>query len=270
MKKIACALLAGAMLLALASCGDNADTSSAPASSAAPKSSTPVSSTAPVPSKEVSSTPSRSPADDNPLNLAFKGVAIASSTTEDYVSVTGGIEALNDGDKFSRWQAGADKKLDADGNPVLDENGNEIKYLEDEEHPTWFGIQWDEAQTFDVITCEWENAHPLEDGFYVETSDDGETWKKVKFTSVRTGTTNDGAETLDADHQIDTITLKEPVTAKAVRVYCFTYYTVPEGHENAGNTKSPTSCYEIEIYNSADVEAAALASAEPTDSTVTE
>ncbi len=256
-KTIALALLLALTLTTVSCDGDTGNTSSrtssSPASSVAPVSTPDPVSSDPVSSDPVSSEPDNSLAEQFPLNLSFQGTAIADSNTEDYGGFTGGIAALNDGDLYTRWQSGA----------VKDENG--VGALESEENPSWLGIQWDEAKTFDTIVCTWENAHPLEDGFRVEISEDGETWTKVDFTSVRTGTYNAGQETLDPDRQVDTITLKEAATTKAVRVYCFTYYTVPEGHENAGNTKSPTSCYEIEISYSVDVE-----NAENTESTESE
>lgn len=247
MKKLLVTLLLLSMTLVMASCGDGTTTTSSGSSSAGTPSNTQVSSTAPESSEpEISiptvSTNSETLADKYPLNLAFQGTAIVDSNTVDNAGFTGGPAALNDGDLNTRWQSDA----------VKDENGTGL--LESEESPSWLGIQWDEAKTFDTIVCTWESAHPLEDGFYVEISEDGETWTKVEFTSVRTGTYNAGQETMDPDKQVDTITLTEAATTKAVRVYCFTYYTVPEGHEYAGNSKSPTSCYEIEISYSVDVE----------------
>lgn len=249
MKKLVAMVMTLSLVLALTACDGGKDGTSSNVSSTAPVSSSvssekPVSSEPEISVPTVSVEPDQTLAEKFPLNLAFQGTAIVDSDTTDYAGFTGGPTALNDGDMSTRWQSGAKK------------NENDEALLESEEAPSWFGIQWEEAKTFDTIVCTWEAAHPLADGFRVEISEDGETWTAVEFASDRTGTYNDGLETLDTDKQVDTITLTEAATTKAVRVYCFTYYTVPEGHENEGNTKSPTSCYEIEISYSVDVEAA--------------
>ena len=264
MKKIIALIIALALIFALASCSNEpapVSSEEAPASSeAAPASSVEESSEAPASSEapEISIAPV---SEEESLNLALKGTAIADSVNENG-GYGDGLLALNDGNKLSRWQA-AEKAI------VPEEATDEEKEAarESEEHPSWYGIEWDEAQTFDTLISEYEWAHPLEDGYKVEISDDGENWTAVKFNAVRTGTFNDGQETMDPDHQIDTITLEEAATAKAVRVVCFTYYTVPEGHENEGNPKSPTSVYEFEVYNSADVEAAENADETAEDTT---
>lgn len=241
MKKVIATLLSLSFVLALASCGDTESTSSvASTASTAPTSST-VSTVSPPASSAVESTESvastESTVEVEPGgNLALAGTAIADGLHEEYAASAGvALEYLNDGSHSTRWQAAA-------------------KDPETEDNVSWFGIQWDEEQTFDTIVCDWENAHPLEDGFRVEISDDGENWEEVDFESERTGTMNETAGLLESDHQIDTITLDEAATTKYVRVVCFTHYVVPEGLENAGNAKSPTSCYEIEISNSADAE----------------
>ena len=260
MKKSIAVLAALTLLLSLSSCGGETGNTSSAASKAPASSAAPVS----AESREAVSVPTvsidtRSLAEKNPLNLSFRGTAISDGDHETYSIDFDTVTArLNDGDHNTRWQSVADTEVN--------EAGETVDIPEDEEHTSWFGILWEEEKTFDTIVCDWENAHPLEDGFSVEISQDGETWEKVAFTSVRTGTYNDGAETLDSDHQIDTITLKEAATAKAVRVFCFTHYVVPEGHENAGNTKSPTSCYEIEISYSVDVAAAEAEATESTES----
>ena len=262
MKKLFASVLAASLLLALVSCGEETP---AKTSSAAP---TTAPTAAPASSQTEVSVPTvsvddRSLAEQFPLNLSFQGTAISDGEHATYAAQFNTVTAnLNDGDLETRWQSSADT--------MVDEEGNEIDIPEDEEHTSWFGILWDEEKTFDTIVCTWEAAHPLEDGFYVEISQDGEKWEKVKFTSVRTGTYNDGAETLDPDHQVDTITLKQPATAKAVRIFCFTHYVVPEGHANEGNSKSPTSCYEIEISYSVDVEAAAKEAEESTEDVTAE
>lgn len=245
MKKILATVLSLSFILALASCGDTAGTSSVAStasvasSSAVSTVSAPVSSVA---SSEASSSTESVASTESTVevepggNIAIAGTAIADGVHEDYVVTPGvSIEALNDGDHSSRWQASK-------------------KDPETEDNVSWFGIKWNEEQTFDTIVCDWESAHPLEDGFRVEISDDGENWKKVDFSSKRTGTMNETAGVLESDHQIDTITLDKAATTKYVRLVCFTHYVVESGLENAGNAKSPTSCYEIEIYNKADAE----------------
>ena len=253
MKKLFALILALAMLFAFTACGDGNETvsseipesSEAPVSSEAADSTEPASSEAPTisiaPVSEVES-----------LNLALKGTAIADSVNDDPM-FGDGLAALNDGSKTTRWQANEKAEVPED---ATDEEKEAAR--ESEENPSWYGILWDEAQTFDTLIADYEWAHPLEDGYRVEISDDGENWTSVAFDAVRDGTMDEEHGILKGDHQIDTITLKEAATAKAVRVVCFTYYTVPDidGVENQGNPKSPTSVYEFEVYYSVDVEAA--------------
>lgn len=251
MKKIFATLMALALALSLASCGETkpAETSSeAPVSSQKPVSSqAPVSSVAP---------PSIAPQEPS-LNLAMNGTAFTNGNN----SNSNGDHAINDGNVSTRWQA-ADR-----------EEGQ----AESKENPSWFGISWDEEQTFDTLFILWEQAHPDPDGFSIEISDDGETWTEIEFTAVRGGTPNENIEGgLATDGQTDDIILAEVVTTKNIRVVCFTAYVMPEGTASdvVGTTKTPTSVYEFEIYYSVDVEAAenetASEEAESTDETVAE
>lgn len=227
MKKIIATLLSLSVVLALASCGGDTTTSStASTASTAPTSSAVSTPDAPTPSPVESKPEVADP------NKALSGTAITCGNNAQYGD---GESALNDGNVTTRWQA------------------PDIEGGETEDNPSWFGIKWDEAQTFDSMYILWEQAHPAKDGFRIEISEDGETWTSVDFESVRGGNPDDKlADGLASDKQHDTITLDEAVTTKYVRVVCFTAYVAPEGHEYAGETKSPTSAYEFEIYNSAE------------------
>ncbi len=237
MKKLIATLLSLSFVLALASCGDTESTSSvASTASTEPTSSTV--STVPAPSSAVVSTDVASTESTESTvevepggNLAVAATAFSDGNNGN----SDGDGALNDGNLSTRWQA-------ADKDP------------ETKDSPSWFGLEWSEEQTFDKIVLTWETAHPEEDGFYVQISEDGEEWTDVDFEAERTGTMNEELQVLESDKQVDTITIDEAVTTKYLRIYCFTHYVVPEGLENAGNTKSPSSCYEIEVYNTADAE----------------
>lgn len=246
MKKILASLMALTLALSLAACGETETTNSSEAPSQTP--STPVSSVKP---SEPIAPPSIE--EEISLNLALKGTAIADGDKDGFV-----ISNLNDGNLSSRWAAAA-------------------KDPETEDNVSWFGISWDEAQTFDTMFVLWEQAHPLENGFRVEISDDGENWTEVEFTAVRGGIPDETLTGgLKTDKQTDDITLSEVVTTKNVRIVAFTHYIMPDNApEYAGDPKNPTSAYEFEIYNSADLEAeeggeTASEEAESTDETVAE
>lgn len=231
MKKIIAAIMSLSLVFALASCGGDTQTTSSEAevSSQAPVQNVSSVVSTPESKEEVSS---EAPVVDS-KNLALKGTAIADGVRE-----AGKEEPnMNDGNTNTLWQS-------------LD------KGVETEENESWFGISWEEAQTFDTLFVLWEQAHPTENGFRVEISDDGETWTAVEFTAVRGGTPSDTLiGGLETDKQTDDITLAEAVTTKNVRIVCFTHYTMPENApEYGGDTKSPTGVYEFEIYNSADLE----------------
>lgn len=234
MKKLIATILALSVVFAFASCDNTpADASSqTPASSQKP----PVSSQAP--SVETPSI-NDSSIEEESKNLALKGTAIANGV-RDNNETQYGMPHMNDGNTLTLWQAAT----------------REEGLKESEEDPSWFGITWEEAQTFDTLFVLWEQAHPTPDGFRVEISDDGETWTNVEFESVRGGTPNETLEGgLDTDKQTDDIVFAEAVTTKYVRVVCFTYYTMPENApEYGGDAKFPTGVYEFEIYNSADLE----------------
>lgn len=254
MKKLMASLVALALALSLTACGSGetpAASSEAPTPSATP--STPVSSQESVaPPSEIPSEPAV-----ESKNLALKGTAIADGERD--MDGDGTPDAslrmphMNDGNEDTLWQSS--------------EKGNET-----EENPSWFGIVWEEAQTFDTMFVMWEQAHPTENGFRVEISEDGETWTEVEYTAVRGGTPNENITGgLNTDKQTDDITLAEAVTTKYVRIVAFTHYTMPDdAPEAAGNTKSPTGVYEFEIYNSADLEPEEGEGTESTDETVAE
>ncbi len=223
MKKLIATLLSLSVVLTLASCGGDTDATSSAATSSAP-----VSSAAPSTPEAPTPSPVESKVEVSDPNKALSGTAFTSGNNDN----SGGDQALNDGNMTTRWQGATTAP-------------------ESEDNPSWFGIKWDSEQTFDKIVLTWEAAHPEEDGFYVETSEDGENWTKVEFSSERTGNANDEG-VLEPDLQKDTVILDEALTTKFVRIYCFTHYVVPEGFEYAGNSKSPTSCYEMEIYNTAE------------------
>lgn len=231
MKKILAASLSLAMLLAFASCDPDEGGTSSTTSKAGTSSTTPTSSAAEVSSEQPVSEPEDS---EDSLNLAFKGDPYVDSVSTQYTMYT--ADLLNDGDNSSqsRWQSNAKGNTDGEGNV----------------DPAWCGIVWEEAQTFDMLVIEWESAHPTEDGYTVQISDDGETFTDLEVEAVRTGTFEEDGVTLNQDHQIDTITF-DPVTAKYVRIYCFKAYV-----NASGDVKEHPSCYEFEVYNSADLEAA--------------
>ena len=231
MKKILAASLSLAMLLAFASCDPDEGGTSSTASKSGTSSTTPTSSAAEVSSEQPVSEPDN---DEDVLNLALKGDPYVDSVSTTYSMYT--ADLLNDGDNSSqsRWQSNATGNTDGEGNV----------------DPAWCGIVWEEAQTFDMLVVEWESAHPTEDGYKVQISDDGENFTDLEVEAVRTGTLEEDGVTLNQDHQIDTITF-DTVTAKYVRIYCFKAYV-----NASGDVKEHPSCYEFEVYNSADLEAA--------------
>ena len=145
-------------------------------------------------------------------NLALTGTAIADSVSTDYPQNT--LEHLNDGNKSTRWQSNARGAGD---------------------DPAWCGIAFDEAVTINTVIIEWETAHPSENGFKMQISDNGEAWSDVGFTFERDTSNGD-------DRQVDTITLSVPTTTRYIRVYCF------EAFVNGSGAKEHPSAYEFEVY----------------------
>lgn len=177
---------------------------------------------------------------DNIHNLALHALAFADSVSSDYPNYT--ADRINDGDELSRW---ASEKAGT------------------EEEPSLFGLEWEEARTFDVVLIFWNANHPSEGGFTVtvdeplleevETAENGETStdgsemssgeEKTLYRVYRRDTEED-------DGQMDVILFSRPVTSKTLTICC----TEPYYSETYRVDKDQPSCYELEVYYSVDVE----------------
>lgn len=164
-------------------------------------------------------------ADD--VNLALDATAIADSVNSQF---GGDIINLNDGDILTRWQS--DKKMLTDGN------------VQTEENAPWFGLVWDEAQTFNTLVLWFEASNPSTDGFKVFVADnyaeDATVWTEVTGFNVARDTENCGGTDPNNDNDsTDTVTFAEAVTAKAIKVVGYT----------AENKNDALSVWEIEVFN---------------------
>lgn len=159
-------------------------------------------------------------------NLALGATAIADSVNSQY---GGDIINLNDDDYATRWQS--DKKMLTDGN------------VQTEENAPWFGLVWDEAQTFNTLVLWFEASNPSTDGFKVFVADnyaEGDTvWTEVTGFNVARDTENCGGNNDSGDDSTDTVTFAEAVTAKAIKVVGYT----------AENKNDALSVWEIEVFN---------------------
>ena len=169
-----------------------------------------------TPSVVPTAVPTAVPTVDTPPG---KGIPICDSVHAEY---GGEAAAAFDGDVTTCWRSASPG------------NGGD---------DAWIGMRWNESVTFDTVILAWDAAHPAKDGFKVQISDDGETWRDVAFHSVRTGEETD-------DFQTDTVTF-DAVNAKAVRILCQRAYVVPDGRAYEGNVKEYPSCREMRIVDSA-------------------
>ena len=221
-------LLLTAVLLSLASCKKEK------------KPSTPVSSTVSTPTAASSGIDLPSFVDtdiDDTHNLARQGTAVADSVSSDYPTYT--PDKMTDGDMLTRWLSGRE------GTP---------------DDPSTFGIDWEEEKTFDTVMIYWEAAHPTEDGYLVQTDfpepteeptgdasseavESGDADEKLPYRIVRRYPTHD-------DGQVDVILFDTPVTADWLRITCTKPYFSETYHEQ----KKCPSCYELEVYYSAEVD----------------
>lgn len=160
------------------------------------------------------------PVDDR-FNLALLGKATADSLSAEYPTYT--AQNLNDGDLLTRWLSGKAGTA---------------------EEPSVFGVTWETEQTFDILVLTWDASHPAEGGFSVAVADEAATYRVVR----RNASQDDG--------QVDVVLFDTPVCSAWVTVTC----TVPYYSETYQAVKDHPSCYELQVYNSDDVNAEDLTS----------
>ena len=95
-----------------------------------------------------------------------------------------------DGDLSTRWQSGATCK---DGN-----NG-------------WLAFEWAEEHTFTRQEIKWEAMRAKQDGYTIQSSDDGTSWTNIPMTNTR--------KDIGDNCVLDEVTFKNPVTTKYLRIY---------------------------------------------------
>lgn len=150
-------------------------------------------------------------------NLALAGTIIVDSVSSTY-SEKDAFYA-NDGDTSTRWQS------DSAGNGGED---------------AWIGVKWSSSVIVEFIVIDWEKAHPAEDGYRVQISDNGSSWRDTPFQVSREGV-------IGEDHHIDTIYLPDFPDAQYVRVLCETALEVDDA-EHGLLVKEYPSVYEFEVY----------------------
>ena len=133
-------------------------------------------------------------------NLALDATVIVSTEAEDHAK-----EKVADGDTTTYWES---------------------TELTDQ----YAGLVWDEAQTIGKLVIRWGGGRPETAHVAIEISDDLATWTPLTVKLTR--------EDVDDTHHNDMITLAEPVTTKAIRVYI----------DELGNTKPSIQCWDFEAY----------------------
>lgn len=160
-------------------------------------------------------------------DLADSGTAFVDSVHGSNASAP---TTLNNGNYSDRWQSNRD--------------------LQNSE--SYFGIAWEEPQTFDTINVYWEASYPVNVTLYIATSpavlgdlesrfegtkDEGTTaWEPLTVTNSTRGTGTGG----DGKGKDDSFTFAA-VTAYAVKVVGTTF--------NGGISTNNMSAYEIDIYD---------------------
>lgn len=213
MKKILAISLSLSMVLALASCGGNEDTSSV-ASTASTATSSAVVSTAT--SSEAVSSATESPVvissavsseaeSEGPAatNVATGGETFYDGGEDDtlYTGDTGECVAANivDGDVTTAWQL----------NSTLGENETH-DYGDD---PVYVGVTWEDAATITEVSVLFENgSRPAADGYTVEYTTDGEDWEEIEDAEYT-------AASVDGTADIVTFEAIEDVTGVRVMIY---------------------------------------------------
>lgn len=131
-------------------------------------------------------------------NLALTATATASSWDGNNTA-----DKAIDGNTDSIWQ-GPNNKKDENGVDVKDDEGKSIPLTNEEKGREYITLQWEEEQTFNVISAVWGNGYLK--GYKFQTSTDGEEWTDIY--EVADGT---GGETRR-------IVLEQPVTTKYFRL----------------------------------------------------
>ena len=222
MKRFAAVALSLCFVLAAASCGSTpGQTGSTPSALPSEPDESAVDSVPSFVDSEI----------DNVYNLALKGEAFADSVSKDYPTFT--ESNINDGNSLTRWKSGR---------------------AGTEDEPSAFGLRWEEERIFDVVLIEWDACHPAEEGFTVTVDE------QPVFVSSEADATDAPDEdeplyrvyrrhTEEDDGQVDVVVFSRPVVSKSLTVTCFApYYS-----ETYYTTKDTPSCYELEVYYSADV-----------------
>lgn len=219
MKKTLAILAALTMLMAMASCGGDPDTtSSAGTSSTTSVSSAPVSTET---SSQVISIESVEIPEEVDNNLAhLEGATYVDMNTgktaedEDYIAyyqnadaaVT--LESAFDGNNTTGWQttenfgdAVTEEDVNASEDPslywqsALDTTQWFLKPTY-EDGTMWLGVTFEEAVTANLIVIDWENgsaAHTVEEGgYYLQYTEDGTEWKNLEVTVTRDTETLEG------------------------------------------------------------------------------
>lgn len=258
MKKILAVLAALSMLMAMASCGGDKDTTSSTNTS----STNSVSSTASVSSSDASSqvvsVESIVIPDVVDTNLAHAEGATyvdmnTGKTAEDegyiaYYNATVTLEHAFDGNNTTGWQtvenyggdeaAVTEEEVNASEDPslywhsTLDTNKWFLKPTYEDE-TMWLGVTFEEAVAANLIKIDWESGSvpPTveEGGYYFQYTEDGTEWKDLEVTVTR------DTETLE-NHAYDTAEF-ETVEAKGFRCVVL-----------KASTKFAPKVWEMEIY----------------------
>ena len=117
---------------------------------------------------------------------------------------------MTDGDKNTRWQS--------------QNEGSTSK-------PAWASLTWENEKLLNSAVIYWTSAHPVENGFKMQISEDGRTWTDTPITVKRANASN--------DRVTDTVTFTETPNTKYLRVYCF---------DNGQNGKYNPAITEFEVY----------------------
>ena len=204
MKKLLALVSAFAMLLALASCGEEpAETSSAAPTTA------PVSSVAPTVVPTIEPIPTPEPVEDKNLAHAEDATHVDMNTGKAegdegfiaYYDANTNVEYAFDGDMTTGWQTCedfGDALTEEDVKAAADASLYYQSVLDDAQwflKPTykdgtmWVGTTFAEAKTVNALTIYWESgsaAQKIEDGGYaLQFTADGEKWEKLKATVTR-------------------------------------------------------------------------------------
>lgn len=160
-------------------------------------------------------------------NLALSATPITDSNDTQYGH--GDPNNLIDGDLQTRWQS--QKGMGKDG------------AVQEEALAPWFGLVWDDAQTFNTLVLWFEASDPAVDGYKVfvadEYAEDATVWTEVTGYTITRDTENCGGANDSDNDSTDTVVFAEAVTAKAIKVVGYT----------AENKNDLLSVWEIEVFN---------------------